>query len=67
MTFQVAATDNLSLSVIEFYVDGERVGSVEAAPFSFNWSATRGEHELRVIARDRAGNESEAEIEFGVK
>jgi len=64
ITFQVEASDNLSLSVVEFYVDGERVGLVEAAPFSFTWSAARGEHELRVVARDRAGNESEVEIGF---
>ena len=67
ITFQATAADNLSLSIVEFYVDGERVGSVEAAPFSFSWSATRGEHALRVVARDRAGNESEAEIGFGVE
>ena len=67
MAFQVVATDNLSLSVVEFYVDGKRVGSVEAAPLSFTWNATRGEHKLRVVARDRAGNESEAEIKFEVK
>jgi membrane carboxypeptidase/penicillin-binding protein PbpC len=64
MTFQVAATDNLSLSVVEFYVDGEWIGTIETAPFSFTWSAVRGEHELRVVARDRAGNESELEIGF---
>ncbi len=67
MTFHVTASDNLSLSVIDFYVDGERVGSVESAPFSFTWSAERGEYELRVVARDRAGNESEAEIGFEVE
>ncbi len=67
VTFQVTASDNLSLSVIEFYVDGERVGSVETAPFSFTWSKERGEHELRVVARDLAGNEEETKIEFGVE
>jgi membrane carboxypeptidase/penicillin-binding protein PbpC len=67
ITIQAQTTDNLSLATVEFYVDGKRVGSVEAAPFSFSWSATRGEHALRVVARDRAGNESEAEIGFVVK
>ena len=67
MTFQVAATDNLSLSVVEFYVDGERIGSVETAPYSFTWSATRGKHELRVVVRDRTENENEAELGFGVE
>jgi len=67
IVFQVTASDNLSLSVIEFYVDDKRVGAVEAAPFSYSWSATRGEHELRVVARDRAGNESEVKIGFEVE
>jgi hypothetical protein len=57
----------LSLSVVEFYVDGERIGSVEGAPFNYPWSVARGEHELRVLARDRAGNESEAELGFRVE
>jgi len=67
VTFQVTASDNLSLAILDFFVDGKRIGSVETAPFSFTWNATRGKHELRVLARDRAGNESEVEIGFGVK
>ena len=67
ITFQVQARDNLSLSVVEFYIGKALVGSTEQAPYSFIWSAARGEHILRVVARDRAGNESEAEIGFVVK
>ena len=67
ITFQVTAVDNLSLSVVEFYVDGEWGGSAENAPFTLTWNARRGEHELRVIARDRAGNESETKIGFVVE
>jgi len=67
IAFQVMANDNLSLSVVEFYVDGERIGSVGSAPFSYPWTVARGEHELRVLARDRAGNENEAEIGFKVE
>jgi membrane carboxypeptidase/penicillin-binding protein PbpC len=67
ITFQAAAADNLSLSVVEFYVDGERIGTVEEAPYSFTWSAIRGEHELRVLARDRAGNRSGEEIQLVIE
>jgi len=67
ITFQVQAVDNLSLSVVEFYVDGELAGSVEDAPFALTWIARRGEHRLLVLARDRAGNESEEEIQFVVE
>lgn len=65
--FQAQASDNLSLSVVEFYVDDKLVGSVENAPFVFTWNAIKGEHELRVIARDRAGNESEEAVKFSIK
>jgi membrane peptidoglycan carboxypeptidase len=67
VTFQAQASDNLSLAIVEFYVDRKIVGSVENVPFAWTWNASRGEHELRVVARDRAGNESETEIEFKVK
>jgi membrane carboxypeptidase/penicillin-binding protein PbpC len=67
VTFQVTATDNLSLSVVEFYVDGELVGFAETAPYSFTWNVRRGEHKLKVLARDRAGNESEVGTEFRVE
>jgi len=52
---------------VEFYVDGELVGSLEDAPFALTWNARRGEHRLLVLARDRAGNESEGKVRFVVK
>jgi hypothetical protein len=67
LTFQAQASDNLSLSVVEFYINGNMVGSVENAPFAFTWNASQGKHELRVVARDRAGNENEEMIQFSVK
>ena len=67
ITFQATGTDNLSLSDVEFYVDRKLVGSVETAPFTLTWNARRGEHELRVVARDRAENKSEEKLQFTVK
>jgi hypothetical protein len=67
ITFQAQAGDNLSLAVVEFYIGSVRIGAFEQAPFGVVWNATRGEHVLRVIARDRAGNESEVEILFTLK
>lgn len=67
ITFQAQALDNLSLSDVEFYINGERVGSVESPPFLYTWTVARGKHELRVVARDRAGNESEVIIGFVVE
>ena len=67
ITFQVQAGDNLSLSIVEYYIDGELVGSLDEAPYALTWKATSGEHQLKVLARDRAGNESEEVIRFSVK
>lgn len=64
VTFQAEAGDNLSLVEVEFYVDGESIGTLEGAPFALTWPAARGEHTLRLLARDRAGNQSEAVVEF---
>ncbi|MFZ5909782.1 MAG: penicillin-binding protein [Chloroflexota bacterium] len=67
VAFQAQAGDNLSLAAVEFYVDGELAGALEEAPFDLSWNARRGEHTLRVVARDRAGNEGEEEVRFNVK
>jgi penicillin-binding protein 1C len=51
-----AASDNLSLAQVDFYVDGELVGSVGAPPFSVDWQAVPGTYELKLQARDHAGS-----------
>jgi hypothetical protein len=67
ITFQVAASDNLSLARVEFAVDGNSIGVLEEAPYALAWRARRGEHTLLVRAVDRAGNESTARVEFVVE
>jgi membrane peptidoglycan carboxypeptidase len=67
VTFQAQTSDNLSLSVVEFYIDGKKIGSIEKPPFALTWNASRGAYKLRVVARDRAGNESAAEITFALR
>jgi membrane peptidoglycan carboxypeptidase len=67
ITFQVGASDNLSLAVVEFFVDGVLIGSAEDPPFVLTWNARRGEHRLQVLAHDRAGNEREEEIQFVIE
>jgi membrane carboxypeptidase/penicillin-binding protein PbpC len=67
IAFQAQAGDNLALTGVEFYVDEELAGSLEQAPFNLTWTATTGSHTLRVIARDRAGNQSEETVEFSLE
>ena len=51
---------------VEFYVDSIMVGETDTAPFGVVWQAKAGSHTLQVVATDRAGNKSEAKIEFTV-
>ncbi|MEW6094564.1 MAG: penicillin-binding protein, partial [Chloroflexota bacterium] len=62
-----AQVQDAFLTEVVFYVDGEEMGSISAAPFGVLWQAEMGEHVLRVTATDRAGNVGEAEMRYSVK
>ena len=71
-TFTVNAMDNVGVTAVDWQVDGEPVGQVTAAPFSFSFttlaSYTTGVHVVRARARDAAGNLSpwmSARVAFG--
>ncbi|MBA4380537.1 MAG: hypothetical protein C0393_07690, partial [Anaerolinea sp.] len=65
IAFQAQVSDAY-LAGVEFYVDNVLVGKVSAAPFSLLWPASIGQHTLRLVAHDRAGNEVEAKVDFVV-
>ncbi len=55
------ATDNVSVTRVDFYADGILLASDTSAPFAFSWDSTRysdGAHSLKLIAYDAAGNAS---------
>jgi chitinase len=64
VTIQAQASDNLSLAQVEFFMDGLSLGALDQAPFALTWTAARGSHTLRLVARDRAGNQSEETMDF---
>jgi thermitase len=54
-----SATDNIGVTKIEGYVDGQLIGSSATAPASFAWNTAgyaNGTHSLQSIAYDAAGN-----------
>lgn len=58
--------DNLGEMRVEMYLDGKRLIDTTAAPYAFLWTCTPGEHTLRVVAIDRAGNTTEVSTAFTV-
>jgi hypothetical protein len=67
LVFQVQGRDDLGLQGLVFFVDGQELGRLTQAPFSFPWTAQPGEHTLLVQATDLAGNTAEASLNFTVK
>ncbi len=62
MVIEVEVTDNFGVEGVEFYVDGIKVGTVTAPPYSIRWRMrTIGEHEVYVRAIDFAGNVTESD------
>ena len=59
ITITATASDNLSVSKVEFFVDGVLLSSDSLAPYSSNWDTTtvaNGAHTISAVAHDTAGN-----------
>lgn len=62
ITIEATASDKSGIAKVEFFIDGQRVASMTAAPFSYNWNtnnSTDGAHSIRGVATDIAGRISE--------
>jgi membrane peptidoglycan carboxypeptidase len=64
---QAQASDDLSLSRLEFYVNNRWIATLNQPPFLAYWQSQPGKHILRLRAIDAAGNISSAEISFSVR
>ncbi len=67
LVLQAAASDNLEVARVDFFIDKKPVGSLDQGPFNLVWQASKGEHTLLVRAVDLAGNQSETQLTFRVK
>ena len=60
VTVSATATDNISVTGVQFKLDGVNLGAESAiAPYSVSWNTkttTNGTHTLTAVARDAAGN-----------
>jgi thermitase len=65
ISVQGAATDNVGVTKVQFFVDGVSAGSGTASAFSFSWNtttATNASHTLTVKAYDAANNVGSASV-----
>ncbi len=58
---QAEVADAIGLQRVAWYVDGKPAGETSLAPYSLLWEPEAGEHRLKAVAHDLAGNESESE------
>ncbi len=62
ITVQAVANDDLALGQVEIYVDDELLVALTRAPFVTSWKVRPGEHTLRAVATDLAGNQSDFRV-----
>jgi membrane peptidoglycan carboxypeptidase len=62
-----SASDDLTLASVAFFVDDQPIVTLLQIPFAVLWKATPGDHLLRVLATDLAGNMRDASVKFSVK
>jgi membrane peptidoglycan carboxypeptidase len=60
---QAEVTDNVQLTRVEFYIDGQQFASLDAAPYTARWqiSGAPGPYTFWAVAYDAAGNRAESE------
>jgi subtilisin family serine protease len=65
LTIKVAATDNISVTRIELYVDGALKSKVTSGSLSWSWndkSTSSGQHVITAKAFDGAGNQARSSV-----
>ena len=67
IVFLAEIEDNLGIANVAFMVDGRLIARLIQAPFAVSWTTTTGDHILRIVATDEAGNTSETQSSFSVK
>lgn len=67
IVFLAEVEDNLGIDNVAFMVDGRLVARLTQPPFAISWTTITGNHTLRIVATDEAGNTSETQSTFSVK
>jgi penicillin-binding protein 1A len=63
ISLNAEVTDNLAIERVEFYYDGEFIGTDEEWPYGFEWNITRtGTERFGVVAFDAVGSQANSEL-----
>jgi len=54
------ASDNVGVVLVDFFVDGNLIGSASSTPYIVQWKATEGHHQAHATAYDSARNSSKS-------
>lgn len=58
LVLKAQTSDAVGLDRLEWWVDGQKIGSLSQAPFNLLWEGQPGQHQLVIKAYDRAGNQA---------
>ncbi|HEY9305694.1 MAG TPA: chitobiase/beta-hexosaminidase C-terminal domain-containing protein, partial [Mycobacterium sp.] len=61
INLQATASDNVAVDHVDFLVDGQRIGTDSASPYSLAWNSATvpdGSHTIQAVASDTAGNQT---------
>ncbi|MHC1740296.1 MAG: penicillin-binding protein [Anaerolineaceae bacterium] len=61
VTLNAEVTDQVGVSIVEWWMDGKKIGERTQSPFTFLWTPTKGKHTLQIKASDSADNQSQSE------
>jgi membrane carboxypeptidase/penicillin-binding protein PbpC len=67
IVLRAEAEDEIGIQSVVFYLNDEPLQTRIQPPFAFSWQLEPGEHRLRVVATDQAGNTSDDAITFVVE
>ncbi len=64
ITIQAQIGDNLGVDSVQIFVDNRLISTLTDPPFVAPWNGLSGDHKLKVIATDLAGNKKEVLVNF---
>jgi membrane peptidoglycan carboxypeptidase len=67
IVLRAEAQDETGLQNVSFYMDDTLLETLIQPPYAITWTPEEGEHHLRVVVIDRAGNASEDDVTFTVE